>query len=114
MSGNPTGPEVHGAFATKERPRLLVLTRRSEESIVIGGNIVITVLGVEGEKVKIGIDAPREVQILRKELFDAVQEQNKLAEKLSGIPEPPSFRGLREMLAKEARPDREAGEDPKK
>ena len=84
---------------------MLVLTRRSEESIVIGGNIVVTILGVEGDKVKIGIDAPREIQILRKELFDAVVEQNRLAEKLATMPEPPSFRGLRDLLASEAKPD---------
>ena len=60
---------------------MLVLTRRTEESVVIGGNIVITVLGVEGEKVKLGIDAPREVTILRSELLDAIAQQNRLAEK---------------------------------
>jgi carbon storage regulator len=84
---------------------VLVLTRRSEESIVIGGNIVITILGVEGDKVKVGIDAPREVQILRKELFDAVQEQNRLATKLASMPEPDSIKKLRDLLAEEAKPD---------
>jgi carbon storage regulator len=84
---------------------VLVLTRRSEESIVIGGNIVITVLGVEGDKVKVGIDAPREVQILRKELFDAVQDQNRLAAKLAAIPEPDSIKKLRDLLIEEAAPD---------
>jgi carbon storage regulator len=84
---------------------VLVLTRRSEESIVIGGNIVITILGVEGDKVKVGIDAPREVQILRKELFDAVQEQNRLATKLASMPEPDSIKRLRDLLAEDAKPD---------
>jgi carbon storage regulator len=93
---------------------VLVLTRHSEESIVIGGNIVVTVLGVEGDKVKIGIDAPREVQILRKELFVAVQEQNRLAEKLSAMPEPASFKGLRDLLSKEALPDSTPEPDPNK
>ena len=50
-----------------------VLTRRSEESIVIGGNIVVTILSVEGEKVKLGIEAPRKIAILRKELIDVIQ-----------------------------------------
>jgi carbon storage regulator len=80
---------------------MLVLTRRSEESIVIGGNIVVTILGVEGEKVKLGIEAPREIAILRKELTEVIQQQNRLAEKLNAMPAPPDFRGLRDFLAGE-------------
>ncbi len=80
---------------------MLVLTRRTEESVVIGGNIVVTVLGVEGEKVKIGIDAPREVTILRSELLDVIQQQSRLAEKLAAIPEPPAMDGLRNLLTDE-------------
>jgi carbon storage regulator len=81
---------------------MLVLTRRSEESIIIGGNIVVTVLSVDGEKVKLGIQAPREVSILRKELVDVIHQQNQLAKKLASIPEPPAFQGLRDMLAGDA------------
>jgi carbon storage regulator len=80
---------------------MLVLTRRSEESIVIGGNIVVTILGVEGEKVKLGIEAPREIAILRKELTEVIQQQNRLAEKLNAMPAPPDFKGLRDLLAGE-------------
>lgn len=80
---------------------MLVLTRRTEESVVIGGNIIITVLGVEGEKVKLGIDAPREVTILRSELLDAIQQQNRLAEKLASGPEPSALKGLRDLLSEE-------------
>jgi carbon storage regulator len=78
---------------------VLVLTRRTEESVVIGGNIIVTVLGVEGEKVKLGIDAPREVAILRSELLDVIQQQNRLAEKLASQPEPAAMDGLRELLS---------------
>lgn len=77
---------------------MLVLTRRTEESVVIGGNIVITVLGVEGEKVKLGIDAPREVTILRSELLDAIEQQNRLAEKPASLAEPPARGGLLDHL----------------
>jgi carbon storage regulator len=83
---------------------VLVLTRRTEESLVIGGNIVITVLGVEGEKVKLGIDAPREVSILRSELLDVIQQQNRPAEKLASVPEPPALNGLRNLLSEEQKP----------
>jgi carbon storage regulator len=81
---------------------MLVLTRRSEESIIIGGNIVVTILSVEGEKVKLGIEAPREISILRKELINVIQEQNRLAEKLHAMPDPPGLQGLRDLLDEES------------
>jgi carbon storage regulator len=77
---------------------VLVLTRRSNESIVIGENIVVTILGVDGEKVKLGIDAPRQVQILRMELFTAIQQQGRLVEHLAAGEEPASFQNLRTVL----------------
>jgi carbon storage regulator len=58
---------------------MLVLTRRSDESIIIREDIVVTVLAIEGDRVKLGVSAPREISILRKELLDAVQEQNRIA-----------------------------------
>jgi carbon storage regulator len=80
---------------------VLVLTRRTEESVVIGDNIIVTVLGVEGEKVKLGIDAPRDVTILRRELLDVIAQQNRLADKLAAIPETPALKGLRDLLSEE-------------
>lgn len=58
---------------------MLVLTRKKGESIVIADNIVLTVLSIDGENVKIGIEAPREIDIYRKEVIDAIQENNKYA-----------------------------------
>lgn len=49
---------------------MLVLTRKIDQGIVISGNIYIRVLGVERDRVKIGIDAPMEIPILRQELLD--------------------------------------------
>lgn len=48
---------------------MLVLTRRKDESIVIGDEIIVTILAVEGDKVKLGIDAPRRISVLRRELW---------------------------------------------
>lgn len=48
---------------------MLVLTRKKEQSIVIGENIEIMVLGVSGDKVRLGITAPREVEVFRKEVI---------------------------------------------
>jgi carbon storage regulator len=81
---------------------MLVLTRRIDESLNIGDSITITVLSIEGDKVKLGIKAPREVTILRQEIFQAVQEQTRLEQRLANGPEPDTFKGLRELLASQS------------
>ena len=58
---------------------MLALTRKKNEAIVINNNIEITVLEVKGEQVKIGISAPKEVPIYRKEVYLQIQESNKEA-----------------------------------
>ena len=58
---------------------MLVLSRKKGQSIIIDGRIEVTVLEVEGDTVKIGIAAPREVQITRKELLQSVKETNEEA-----------------------------------
>jgi carbon storage regulator len=58
---------------------MLVLTRKKGESIVISDNIVLTVLSVDGEHVKLGIAAPKDIDIYRKEVLDAIQENNQNA-----------------------------------
>lgn len=57
----------------------MVLVRKKGESFFIGNNIEITVLGVEGDRVKVGIDAPDDIPILRKELYQYIAEENKRA-----------------------------------
>jgi len=60
---------------------VLVLGRKNNESIIIDDNIVVTVLAVEGDRVKIGIQAPPQISILRQELYDSVKSENLRAAK---------------------------------
>ena len=58
---------------------MLVLTRRANQSIMIGHDIVVTVLEVRGDQVRIGIRAPRDVDVHREEVFAALQAANRSA-----------------------------------
>lgn len=58
---------------------MLVLTRKTGESIMIGDEIELKIISVEGDQVKIGIDAPRSVKVYRSEIYKAIQEENKAA-----------------------------------
>ena len=58
---------------------MLVLSRQRDESIIIGDNVVITVVDVRGEKVKLGIDAPKEISVHRREVYEAIQRENRQA-----------------------------------
>lgn len=55
---------------------MLVLTRRPGESIVVGEDIVITVIEIKGGQVRIGIDAPRSVEVYREEIYEQVKQEN--------------------------------------
>ena len=93
---------------------MLVLSRKIDESFSIGDSIVITILAVEGENVKIGITAPREMTILRQEVLKAIQEQKKIQELMANEPEPMAtehFEQLRKLLASEG--DHEANDKEK-
>lgn len=59
---------------------MLVLTRKANQSIMIGDTIEISVLSVFGEKVRLGIDAPREVPVFRTEVFREIRSQNPMGD----------------------------------
>ncbi|MGM9968623.1 MAG: carbon storage regulator CsrA [Rummeliibacillus sp.] len=58
---------------------MLVLTRKSGESIMIGDEIELKIISVEGDQVKLGIDAPRSVKVYRSEIYKVIQEENRAA-----------------------------------
>ncbi len=58
---------------------MLVLSRQRDQSIIIGDNIVITIVDVRGDKVKLGIEAPREISVHRQEVYEAIQRENRQA-----------------------------------
>lgn len=58
---------------------MLILTRKKNESIILNGNIEIKIIELDDGKVRIGIDAPKSIEIMRKELYETIEEENKKA-----------------------------------
>ena len=64
---------------------MLALSRKKNEALVINNNVEITVLEIKGDQVKLGISAPREVPVYRKEVHEQIQDANKEAVNVDGI-----------------------------
>ena len=60
---------------------MLVLSRQRDESIMIGDNVEITIVDVRGDKVRLGITAPKSIPVHRREIYDAIQREKAAAEK---------------------------------
>ena len=63
---------------------MLVLSRQRDESIVIGDNVVVTIVDIRGDKVRLGIQAPVEVPVHRQEVYEAIQRENRKTVQLQG------------------------------
>jgi carbon storage regulator len=73
---------------------MLVLTRRSSQSIMIGKDVVITILEVRGDQVRIGVSAPRDVDVHREEVYQELQQANRSA----ASPSPEALTALGKIL----------------
>ncbi|MFS8524883.1 MAG: carbon storage regulator CsrA [Limnochordales bacterium] len=84
---------------------MLVLTRKRDESIMIGDDIKIIVVDVRGDQVKLGIDAPRHIPVHREEVYKEIQEENRRA----ALKEAPDLSALGRVLRGPAeKPDGDA------
>ncbi len=64
---------------------MLALSRKKNEALIINNNIEITILEIKGEQVKLGISAPKEVPVYRKEVYVQIQDANKEAVNIDGL-----------------------------
>jgi|SRR5947209_8349972 len=81
IRGGIAGPVRDVSRADKEGTGtdMLVLTRHKDETIMIGDDIEVTVVDIRGDKVRIGINAPKEVSVHRKEVYEAIRRENRAA-----------------------------------
>jgi len=82
---------------------MLILSRRLGESVTIGDDIVVTVVGISGNQIRLGINAPKAVRVLREEIYKAIQKENQTA---ANAPDP---RGRLEGALKQFRGQRQEG-----
>lgn len=62
---------------------MLVLSRHRDESIMIGDDVMITIVDIRGDKVRLGIDAPQEIPVHRQEVYEAIKRENQKASRVN-------------------------------
>lgn len=67
---------------------MLILTRRVGETVVIGNNVTVTVLGVKGNQVRLGVKAPKDISVHREEIFERILNEQKEAAAAATTPQP--------------------------
>jgi carbon storage regulator len=92
---------------------MLVLSRQRDETIMIGDDIEVTVVDIRGDKVRLGINAPKEIAVHRKEVYDAIRRENRAAAQVK----PEDLSGLNKLPPRPAarpgdKPDPAARQEP--
>lgn len=88
---------------------MLVLSRKTNESIMIGDNVEIKIVEVKGDYVKLGITAPRSIAVHRKEIYEAIKKENEQASKTQHVDEQKLEDKLKDLNDK----DKDKGKDNK-
>ena len=77
---------------------MLILSRKTNEKIMIGDDISISIIEIRGDQVRIGVDAPKSVKVFRQEVFDAIKAENKAAVQSIAVLPVLDIEGKREPL----------------
>jgi carbon storage regulator len=77
---------------------MLILSRKTNEKIMIGDDISISIIEIRGDQVRIGVDAPKSVKVFRQEVFDAIKAENKAAVQSVAVLPVLDIEGKREAL----------------
>ena len=88
---------------------MLALSRKKNEAIVINNNIEITILEIKGDQVKLGVSAPKEVPIYRKEVYVQIQDANKEATNIEGMEALKNLLGQKETVYTDGKSSRKKG-----
>ena len=83
---------------------MLVLSRHRDESIMIGDDVVVTIVDIRGDKVRLGINAPQDIPVHRQEVYEAIQRENQKAAQIKA--------GDTRRLGRERRSDVPSNTDP--
>jgi carbon storage regulator len=82
---------------------MLVLSRQRDESIIIGDNIVVTIVDIRGDKVRLGINAPTEIPVHRQEVYEAIRRENRQSSRL----EPADAHAVNRVASRDHAPARD-------
>jgi carbon storage regulator len=99
------GPGFTSAPYPGRSQHMLVLSRQRDETIMIGDDIEVTVVDIRGDKVRLGINAPKEVTVHRKEVYDAIRRENRAAAQVK----PEDLSGLGKIGPPQGGPSKEQG-----
>ena len=64
---------------------MLILSRKTNEKIMIGENIAVSIIEIRGDQVRIGVEAPKKIKVFRQEVFDAIKAENKAAAQSASV-----------------------------